>query len=76
VNLPVKQYDENDLAKARRRGKFVGWMQGAGVVVVGGIVLNLLGWIPLVIGVGAVGYVAYRLLGGSSKDASDGAPEG
>jgi MFS superfamily sulfate permease-like transporter len=68
TDLPAKIYDETDIARARRRGKFVGWVQGAGAVFLVGIVLNLLGWIPTVAVAGLVGYVAYKLLFRGSKD--------
>jgi hypothetical protein len=67
TDLPAKIYDENDVARARRRGKFVGWVQGAGAVFLVGIVLNLLGWIPTVAVTGLVGYGVYKLFFGRSK---------
>jgi MFS superfamily sulfate permease-like transporter len=67
VNLPAKVYTENDLARARGGGKLVGWIQGAGVVIVASMVFNLLGWIPTIAVVGGVGYLAYKLLSRSSK---------
>jgi hypothetical protein len=71
TDLPAKIYDENDIARARRRGKLVGLVQGAGSVILVGIVLNMLGWIPTIAVTGLVGYVLYRILFGGSKDASD-----
>ena len=68
MNLPAKIYTENDLTKAKSRGKIVGWIQGAGAVIVAGMVLNLLGWIPTIVVVGGVGYLAYKLLSRSSKE--------
>ena len=68
MNLPVKQYTENDLEKARSRGKFVGWLQGGAAVVGAGILLNLLGWIPAVLVLGGVIYVLYRILAKPSKE--------
>lgn len=70
MTLPTKIYTEKDVERARSRGKLVGWLQGAGLVIVAGMVLNLLGWIPTVVVVGAVGYLAYRLLAGGSDDES------
>jgi hypothetical protein len=61
-------YTENDLARARGKGKLVGWLQGAGAVIVAGMVLSLLGWIPTIVVVGGVGYLAYKLLSRSSKE--------
>jgi hypothetical protein len=68
MNLPAKIYTETDLDRARRRGRWAGWVQGAGAVIVAGIVLNVLGWIPTVLVVGAVGYLAYKLLSKAPKD--------
>ena len=62
MDLPEKVYTATDISRARRNGKLVGWFQGAAVVVVGGMVLSLLGWVPTVIVVGGLGYVGYRLL--------------
>lgn len=68
MNLPVKIYTENELARAKKTSKMVGWAQGAGVVIAGAMVLNLLGWIPTVVVVGGVAYVGYKLLSGGSDD--------
>ena len=76
MNLPVKQYTEMDVAKARRTGKIIGWFQAGAVVIVGGIILNLLGWVPMVLGVGVVGWVGYKLLTRKSKKEGDEGDEG
>ena len=55
MNLPEKTYTETELTRAKTASKVVGWMQGAGVVFGGAVLWNLLGWIPLVIGLVAVG---------------------
>lgn len=68
MNLPAKIYTEKDLASAKRTSKVIGWIQGAGIVVGGTIVLNMLGWIPTVLVVGGVAYVGYRLLSRGSDD--------
>lgn len=62
MNLPTKIYTEKEVERAKRSSKIVGWIQGAGVVLGGAIVWNMLGWIPTVLVVGAVGYVGYKLL--------------
>lgn len=62
MNLPEKIYTESDLELAKDRGQVVGWLQGAGVVVGGAILWNLLGWIPVLIGLVAVGWVLVKLL--------------
>ena len=71
--LPDKVYDKTDLERARTRGKVIGWLQGGTAVVIGGMVLNVVGWIPALAIVAVVGYVAYRILsksgpGGSRPD--------
>ena len=68
MNLPEKIYTETDVTKARSRGKAVGWIQGGGVVLGGAIVWNLLGWIPVLIGIVAVGWVILKLMGRGKKD--------
>jgi len=74
TELPERVYTEHDLARARRTGKVIGWIQGGAVVVGGALVLNLIGWIPTLVGIGIVGYVGYRLVAGSSGgDRSGGA---
>jgi hypothetical protein len=37
-------------------------------VIVGGILLNLLGWVPAVIVVGVVAWVAYKLVTRAAED--------
>jgi MFS superfamily sulfate permease-like transporter len=71
VNLPVKIYTEEDLDRARGRGRVVGWVQGAGALFLAGVVLNLLGWIPTLLVAGGVTYVGYRLLTRRKKDDDD-----
>ncbi len=67
MNLPVKQYTETDVARARRTGRIIGWFQAGAVVIVGGVILNLLGWVPTVLALGAMGWVAYKLMSRPSK---------
>lgn len=62
MNLPEKIYTQKDLARAKDTAQVVGWLQGAGVVIGGAILWNLLGWIPVLIGVVAVGWVLVKLL--------------
>lgn len=67
MNLPVR-YTEQDVARAKKSGRFVGWIQGGAVVLAGGMVLNLIGWIPTVLVVGGVAYLGYRMLTRSSDE--------
>lgn len=62
MNLPEKIYTEKDLTQAKDWARVVGWLQGGGVVIGGAILWNLLGWIPVVIAVIAVGWVMVKLL--------------
>jgi len=68
MGLPEKRYSEDDLALARTKAKVIGWLQGGMVVVIGGMVLNVVGWIPALVIVGVVGYVAYKVLSKPSDD--------
>lgn len=67
MNLPAKIYTEKEVERAKRSSKVIGWIQGAGVVLGASIVWNMLGWIPTVLVVGAVGYVGYKLVSRSSN---------
>ncbi len=71
MNLPVKHYTETDLARARRTGKFIGWFQAGAVVIGGSIILNLLGWLPTVLAVGAVTWLGYKWMTRSSNNGGD-----
>jgi hypothetical protein len=54
-------YTDNDLVRARRRGKYVGWFQGGAAVLVLGIGYSMIGWIPTLLVLGLVGFVIYKL---------------
>ena len=71
MNLPEKIYTETDLTKAKAKSRVIGWVQGGGVVLGGAILLNLLGWIPVVVGIAAVSWVLYKLLS-RKKDGGEG----
>ncbi len=71
MNLPEKVYTAKDVTSARNRGQLLGWLQGGGAVIVGAIVLNLLGWIPAVLAVGAVGWGAFKAYKWMSKSSSE-----
>ncbi|MDX1494201.1 MAG: hypothetical protein R3253_09090 [Longimicrobiales bacterium] len=70
-NLPEKVYTEAQVDRARNTAQFVGWLQGAGVVVGGVVLWNLMGWIPVVLALGAVLWVLYKVLGGRTGDGAD-----
>ncbi len=71
MNLPEKVYTEKDVTRARNRGQLLGWVQGGTIVIAGAIVLNLLGWIPAVLAVGAIGYGGYKVFRWMSKPSAD-----
>jgi hypothetical protein len=60
------RYTPEELESAKNRAQLIGWAQGGGAVILGGIVLNLLGWIPTLLVAGGVVYVLYKLLSKSS----------
>ncbi len=59
--LPERIYTKDELEVARTKGQVIGWIQGAAVVVLGGMILKLVGWIPALAAVGLVGFIAYKL---------------
>ena len=62
MNLPEKVYTEKELTRAKTTGRVVGWLQGGAVVLGGAILWNLLGWIPVIIGVVVVIWVLLKLM--------------
>jgi len=58
----VKTHTRQDLENARTKGQMIGLIQGAGAVVALGLVLKLVGWIPVLAVGAAVAYLGYRLL--------------
>lgn len=70
MNLPEKIYTKKEVERAKDTAQVVGWLQGAGVVVGGLVLWNLLGWIPLLIVVVAVGWLMVKLLGGKKDEES------
>lgn len=69
MNLPEKIYTEKDLTRAKDTAQVVGWLQGAGVVIAGAVLWNLLGWLPLLIVVVGVGWALMKLLSRSDRQA-------
>ena len=62
MNLPEKVYTEKELTRAKTTGRVVGGLQGGAVVLGGAILWNLLGWIPVIIGVVVVIWVLLKLM--------------
>ncbi|HZD04096.1 MAG TPA: hypothetical protein VE173_04235 [Longimicrobiales bacterium] len=53
---------ERQLETARTKGQVIGFAQGAVAMLLVGIVLKFLGWIPFIAVGGAVFYIGYKLL--------------
>lgn len=69
MNLPEKIYTDKEVTRARNSAQVVGWAQGAGTVVAAALAFKLLGWIPVLLVLGGVAWVLYKLLaGGKSSD--------
>lgn len=65
--LPVK-YTRTDLENAQTKGQLIGLLQGAGLVVAGVFLLKLIGWIPTILVIGGLGFLAYKLLRHPTRD--------
>lgn len=65
-------YTEREITRTRRRHRLVGRLEGAGAVIVAGVVWNLLGWIPTLLVLGLVGFVVYKLLSKDPNPPADG----
>ena len=57
----VALYTRHDVEKAKRRGQMAGWLQGGGVVLAAGLLLKFLGWIPVLLLIAGVGFLAMKL---------------
>ena len=74
INIPDKVYSEKELSRAKTKSRVIGWLQGGGIVLGGAILWNLMGWIPVIVGVVVVGWVLMKLLS-RSKNQKDGDEE-
>lgn len=70
-DLPEKIYTEAEVERVRSSSRIVGWLQGAGVVIGGAVLWNLLGWIPVLLVLGAVAWVLYKLFGPKGDRGAD-----
>jgi hypothetical protein len=52
-----------DVENAQTKGQVIGWVQGASAVVVAGLVLSAIGWLPALIVVGGLVFVAVKVFG-------------
>ena len=71
MNLPEKLYTKKDVDNAGTKGRVVGWLQGAAVGVGGFLLMGFVGWIPIILVLGLVGYLGFKLLFGRSSKESD-----
>lgn len=58
----LKLYSGSDIESARTRGKIVGWIQGAGAMLLLSVALSMIGWIPTIAVAALVGYVLVKVL--------------
>lgn len=71
MTVPEKIYTGRDISRARKKGKAIGWIQGGGVVIAGGLILNLVGWIPTILVIVVVAYGLFRLLSKKPSKSED-----
>ena len=71
MNLPEKVYTETDVTRAKATSRVIGWLQGGAAVLAGAILWNLMGWIPVVVGVVAGGWLLTKLLSRSKKEGEE-----
>jgi hypothetical protein len=58
---------KQELENARTKGQVIGFAQGLGTALVAGLAMKFLGWIPIVLVVGAVAWVVYKLVAGREE---------
>jgi hypothetical protein len=63
----VPVHTRQELENARTKGQVVGWLQGAGAMLLLGVVLKFVGWIPLIAVAGVGAYFVFRLVFGGGK---------
>jgi len=64
MTVPQKIYTAKEVTRAKNTAQVVGFAQGVGAVIVAGLALKLLGWIPVLLVLGGVAWVLYRVLAG------------
>ena len=75
MNLPQKIYTDKEVARAKTTAQLVGFAQGVGAEMFAGIALKLLGWIPVLLVLGGVAWVLYKMLF-TGKDPTEGSDQG
>jgi len=69
MTVPQKIYTDKEVTRAKNTAQVVGFAQGVGAVIVAGLALKMLGWIPVLLVLGGVAWVLYRFLfGGKEKE--------
>jgi hypothetical protein len=63
TNTDLQLYSKADVENAQTKGQVIGWVQGASAVVVAGLVLSAIGWLPALIVVGGLVFVAVKVFG-------------
>ncbi len=58
----LQLYSKTDLENARTKGQVVGWLQGAGGLLVLSVALKFVGLIPLLVIGGVVAFVVVKAL--------------
>ena len=67
VTMPSGKYEmavftQEQLENARTKGQLTGWVQGAASVGIFLLLLQFLGWIPLILIAGVVGFAGFKWL--------------
>ena len=57
----LELHTDRDLAKARRRGKMVGWAQGGTVTFAALLGYNMFGWLPTILILAVVAFGIFKL---------------
>ncbi len=71
MTVPQKIYTDKEVTRTKNTAQVVGFAQGVGAVIVAGLALKMLGWIPVLLVLGGVAWVLYRVLAGG-KDTDEG----
>jgi hypothetical protein len=71
MTVPQKIYTDKEVTRAKNTAQVVGFAQGAGAVIVAGLALKMLGWIPVLLVLGGVAWVLYRVVAGGKEKGSE-----
>lgn len=59
----LQLYSSTDIENARTKGQVTGWVQGAGTLILAGLLLKVVGWIPAFLILGGVVWLGYKVFG-------------